>query len=110
MIFCALSQKFKILAIPKVLALENSYENGFMKKHIGKKLCTKSRFNWFFCTPSKKFKIPAIPNVLAHRKSYEKNAMVIYIAQSRGLIDFSHTISKIQNIGHSQRISSWEVM
>ncbi|RZR91988.1 hypothetical protein BHM03_00020217, partial [Ensete ventricosum] len=37
------SQKFKILAIPDVLAHRKSYEHGFMKKHNGHKLCTKSR-------------------------------------------------------------------
>ncbi|RWV91824.1 hypothetical protein GW17_00045857 [Ensete ventricosum] len=66
-----------------------------MKKHIGKKLCTKSRFNWFFCTPSKKFKIPAIPNVLAHRKSYEhgfvkKRDGHIYCTKSRFDRFFTH--------------------
>ncbi|RZR73061.1 hypothetical protein BHM03_00019667 [Ensete ventricosum] len=52
MIFRALSQKFKILAISNVLAHGNSYENGFVKKGDGHKLCTKSRakssFDWFF--------------------------------------------------------------
>ncbi|RWW50799.1 hypothetical protein BHE74_00042901, partial [Ensete ventricosum] len=37
------SQKFKILAIPDVLAHRKSYEHGFMKKHNGHKLCTKLR-------------------------------------------------------------------
>ncbi|RRT33444.1 hypothetical protein B296_00048980 [Ensete ventricosum] len=30
-------------------------------------------------------------------------------AQSRASIDFSCTVSEIQNTGHSQRISPWEV-
>ncbi|RZS27375.1 hypothetical protein BHM03_00060831, partial [Ensete ventricosum] len=51
-IFRLPSQKFKILAIPDVLAHGKSYEHGFMKKSNGHKLCTKSRvessFNHFF--------------------------------------------------------------
>ncbi|RRT66753.1 hypothetical protein B296_00008360 [Ensete ventricosum] len=43
-----------------------------------------------------------------------KNAMVINFAQShaqrRVSIGFSCTVSEIQNIGHSQRISPWEVI
>ncbi|RRT33037.1 hypothetical protein B296_00052931, partial [Ensete ventricosum] len=47
-VFCAPSRKFKILAIPNVLAHGKSYEHGFMKKRDGYKLCTKSRFDRFF--------------------------------------------------------------
>ncbi|RRT40429.1 hypothetical protein B296_00044176 [Ensete ventricosum] len=51
-IFCARSQKFKILAIPNVLAHGKSYVHGFVKKRDGLKLCTKSRtkssFDLFF--------------------------------------------------------------
>ncbi|RWW45533.1 hypothetical protein BHE74_00048620 [Ensete ventricosum] len=51
-VFCAPSQKFKILVIPNVLAHGKSYEYGFMKKHDGHKLCAKSRakssFDRFF--------------------------------------------------------------
>ncbi|RWV95752.1 hypothetical protein GW17_00041598 [Ensete ventricosum] len=90
-VFRALSQKFKILNIPNVFAHGTSYEHGFLKKHDGLKLCTKSRtkssFDWFFVHHLKKFKILAIPNVLAHGKSYEhgfmKNATVINFAQSQ---------------------------
>ncbi|RWW48051.1 hypothetical protein BHE74_00045913 [Ensete ventricosum] len=43
-----------------------------------------------------------------------KNATVINFpqsrAQSRFSIGFSCTISEIQNIGHSRRISPWEVI
>ncbi|RZS22547.1 hypothetical protein BHM03_00055341 [Ensete ventricosum] len=50
--FRSLSQKFKILAIPNVLAHGKSYELGFMKKHddhkLGTKSKTKSSFNRFF--------------------------------------------------------------
>ncbi|RRT32074.1 hypothetical protein B296_00056567, partial [Ensete ventricosum] len=42
-VFCAPSQKFKILAIPDVLAHWKSYEYGFTKKLDGLKLCAKSR-------------------------------------------------------------------
>ncbi|RWV79221.1 hypothetical protein GW17_00059678 [Ensete ventricosum] len=42
-IFRAPSQKFKILAIPDVLAHGKSYEHGFAKKRDGHKLCAKSR-------------------------------------------------------------------
>ncbi|RZS18823.1 hypothetical protein BHM03_00051147, partial [Ensete ventricosum] len=41
-VFRAPSRKFKILAIPDILAHEKSYEHGFMKKHIGHKLCAMS--------------------------------------------------------------------
>ncbi|RWW55917.1 hypothetical protein BHE74_00037398, partial [Ensete ventricosum] len=37
------SQKFKILAIPDVLAQRKSYEHGFTKKREGHKVCIKSR-------------------------------------------------------------------
>ncbi|RWV86958.1 hypothetical protein BHE74_00029791, partial [Ensete ventricosum] len=41
-IFCAPSQKFKIQAIPDVLAHAKSYKHGFMKKYDGHQLCAKS--------------------------------------------------------------------
>ncbi|RRT83501.1 hypothetical protein B296_00001445, partial [Ensete ventricosum] len=47
-VFCASSQKFKILAIPNVLAHGKLYEHGFTKKCNDKKLCAKSSFNQFF--------------------------------------------------------------
>ncbi|RWV95224.1 hypothetical protein GW17_00042168 [Ensete ventricosum] len=51
-VFRAPSQKFKILAIPKVLAHGKSYEHGFTKIHDGHKLCAisrvKSSFDRFF--------------------------------------------------------------
>ncbi|RZR90602.1 hypothetical protein BHM03_00018512, partial [Ensete ventricosum] len=51
-IFCAPSRKFKILAIPNVLAHGKSYNLGFVKKRDGHKHCTKSRaksnFDRFF--------------------------------------------------------------
>ncbi|RRT52956.1 hypothetical protein B296_00044491 [Ensete ventricosum] len=47
-IFCAPPRKFKILAIPNVLAHGKSYEHNFVKKRDDHKLCTKSSFNQFF--------------------------------------------------------------
>ncbi|RWW42686.1 hypothetical protein BHE74_00051739 [Ensete ventricosum] len=47
-IFRAPSRKFKILAIPNVLAHRKSYEHGFTKKFDDHKLFTKSSFDWFF--------------------------------------------------------------
>ncbi|RRT36991.1 hypothetical protein B296_00045055, partial [Ensete ventricosum] len=47
-VFRAPSQKFKILAIPDVLALGKSYEHGFTRKCNGHKLCAKSRSEWSF--------------------------------------------------------------
>ncbi|RWW04580.1 hypothetical protein GW17_00032189, partial [Ensete ventricosum] len=86
-IFCALSQKFKILAIPNIFACRKSYEHGFIKKCDGHKLCIRSRFDRIFMhhlarkvkilaipnvlAQAQKFKILTIPNVLAYEKSYE---------------------------------------
>ncbi|RRT70598.1 hypothetical protein B296_00014084 [Ensete ventricosum] len=93
-VFRAPPQKFKILAIPDILAHGKSYEHGFAKKCDGHKHCMKSRaessFDWDFVhrlgnskyrpivefrsvfhAPSRKFKILAIPDVLALGKSYE---------------------------------------
>ncbi|RWW38882.1 hypothetical protein BHE74_00055846, partial [Ensete ventricosum] len=47
-IFCAPSPKFKILAIPNVLAHGKPYKHGFVKKCDGHKVCTKSSFDQFF--------------------------------------------------------------
>ncbi|RZS28548.1 hypothetical protein BHM03_00062152, partial [Ensete ventricosum] len=77
-IFGALPRKFKILAIPDVLAHGKSYEHGFTKKCDGHKLCAKHaqiRVSICFCAPSQKFKILAIPDILAHGKSYEHGFM-----------------------------------
>ncbi|RRT34966.1 hypothetical protein B296_00026891 [Ensete ventricosum] len=46
--FFLLSQKFKLLTIPNVLALGKLYEHSFMKKCNSHNLCTKSSFDWFF--------------------------------------------------------------
>ncbi|RWW51356.1 hypothetical protein BHE74_00042309, partial [Ensete ventricosum] len=47
-VFHAPSRKFKILAIPDVLAHGKSYDHGFVKKHDGHKLYTESSFDRFF--------------------------------------------------------------
>ncbi|RRT44967.1 hypothetical protein B296_00039016, partial [Ensete ventricosum] len=47
-VFHAPSWKFKILAIPNVLAIRKSYKQGFATKHDGHKLCTKSYLDHFF--------------------------------------------------------------
>ncbi|RRT39607.1 hypothetical protein B296_00034425 [Ensete ventricosum] len=72
-IFCAPTQKFKILANHNVLAHGKSYEHGFAKKHDGHKLCTKSHaessFNRFFVHRLGNSKYwPIRTNVLAHGK------------------------------------------
>ncbi|RZR75227.1 hypothetical protein BHM03_00052364 [Ensete ventricosum] len=40
----------------------------------------------------------------------QKNVTVINFAQSRVSIDFSCTVSEIQNTVHYRRISPWEVI
>ncbi|RZS23399.1 hypothetical protein BHM03_00056316 [Ensete ventricosum] len=68
-VFRAPSQKFKIPAIPNVLAHWMSYEHSFMKKCDGHKLCVKSRrvvFRSIFHASFRKFKILVIPDVLPH--------------------------------------------
>ncbi|RRT32811.1 hypothetical protein B296_00055994 [Ensete ventricosum] len=70
-IFCAPSQKFKILAIPNILAHGKSYELGFTKKCFGHKLCVELqgvKFRSVFRVLFWKFKILAIPDVLAYWK------------------------------------------
>ncbi|RRT48869.1 hypothetical protein B296_00050079, partial [Ensete ventricosum] len=121
-IFCAPSQKFQILSIPNVLA-HGSYEHGFVKKYdsykVCSKSCTNSSFDRFFLHCLINSKILAIPNVLAHGKSYEHgfakkrgghSNILAHGKSNRVLIIFSCTILEIQNTGHSQRISPWEVV
>ncbi|RWV79302.1 hypothetical protein GW17_00059581 [Ensete ventricosum] len=57
-VFCAPSPKFKILAIPNVLAQAMSYEHGFMKKSDDHEFCSKSckvKFRSVFRAPSRKY-------------------------------------------------------
>ncbi|RWW13485.1 hypothetical protein GW17_00022788 [Ensete ventricosum] len=70
LVFHALSRNFKIQAIPNVLALGKSYENGFMKKFT-RKVKRKVKFRLVFRAPSQNFEILAILNKLVHGKSYE---------------------------------------
>ncbi|RRT36314.1 hypothetical protein B296_00056303, partial [Ensete ventricosum] len=60
-IFCAPSRKFKIQAIPDVLAHEKSYEHSFMKNCNGHKLCAKSSFKRFFMQRLKNSKYCPFP-------------------------------------------------
>ncbi|RWV92467.1 hypothetical protein GW17_00045158 [Ensete ventricosum] len=74
-VFHAPSRKFKILAIPNILAHMKSYEHGFMKKSDGYKLYAKSRakssFNHSFMHRLGISKYWPFKTVLAHGKSYE---------------------------------------
>ncbi|RWW53453.1 hypothetical protein BHE74_00040037, partial [Ensete ventricosum] len=72
-VFHALSRKFKIPAIPDVLAYGKSYEHGFTKKCDSHKLCTKSRSRvsiGFSCTVSE-IQNTGHSRRLARGKSYE---------------------------------------
>ncbi|RZS21753.1 hypothetical protein BHM03_00054434, partial [Ensete ventricosum] len=64
-VFHVASQKFKILAIPNIIAHGKSYEHGFMKKHNGHKLCAKSRaessFDRFFVHRLRNLKYWTLP-------------------------------------------------
>ncbi|RRT50426.1 hypothetical protein B296_00014734, partial [Ensete ventricosum] len=60
-IFYAPSKKFKILAIPNVLAHGKSYEHDFVKKRNGHKLCANLRFDRFFVHRLKNSKYWQIP-------------------------------------------------
>ncbi|RRT68424.1 hypothetical protein B296_00035783, partial [Ensete ventricosum] len=97
------------LAIPNVFGHGKSYEHCFVKKCDTHKLCTKSSFNWFFVYHLGNSKFKPFPTYLplGIRTSLvsRKNVMVINFVQShmqcRVSIDFSCTVSEIQNIGHS---------
>ncbi|RWW67518.1 hypothetical protein BHE74_00025030, partial [Ensete ventricosum] len=105
----------------------------FTKKCYGHKLCAKSSFNRFFVYRLENSKFKPFPTYLplGSRTSLvsQKKVTVINFAQShvqsRVLINFSCTVSEIQNTshsqhirqcseiqntGHSQRISQWEVI
>ncbi|RZR82669.1 hypothetical protein BHM03_00009133 [Ensete ventricosum] len=105
--FRAPFRKFKILAIPNVLAHWKSYELDFMKKCDGHKLYAKSSFDRFFVHRLGNSKFKPFPMFLPLGSCTslvsQKNAMVINFAQScmqsRVSIDFSCSISEIQNTG-----------
>ncbi|RRT35676.1 hypothetical protein B296_00038010, partial [Ensete ventricosum] len=90
----------------------------FVKKCYGHKLCAKSSFNWFFIYRLRNSKFKPFPTYLplgSHSSLVSrKNVMVLNFAQScaqsRYSINFSCSISEIQNTGHSQCISPWEVV
>ncbi|RWW46155.1 hypothetical protein BHE74_00047949 [Ensete ventricosum] len=80
-------------------------------------VASRVEFRSVFRAPSRKFKILANPNVLAHEPSFDRfyvhrlgNSkywpLPTYLPMSRVSIDFSCTISEIQNTGHSRCISS----
>ncbi|RWV86074.1 hypothetical protein GW17_00052075, partial [Ensete ventricosum] len=73
-VYRALSQKFKILAIPNVLAHWKSYEHDFMTEYDVHKLWAllraKLSFDRFFMHCLKNLKYQPLP-ALAHGKSYE---------------------------------------
>ncbi|RZS29403.1 hypothetical protein BHM03_00063134 [Ensete ventricosum] len=74
-IFRAPSRKFKILAIPDVLAHGKSYEHDFPKNSTVINVACRVEFRSVFRAPSQKFKILAIHDVLAHGKLYEHGFM-----------------------------------
>ncbi|RZS23463.1 hypothetical protein BHM03_00056404 [Ensete ventricosum] len=94
LVFRSPSRKFKILAIPNVLAHGKSYEQGFVKKCNVHRLCAMSRAKSSF------------DRVFMHHLRKSKYRPF----ETRVLIGFSCTISEIQNTSHSNRISPWEVV
>ncbi|RZS12612.1 hypothetical protein BHM03_00044080 [Ensete ventricosum] len=63
-VFRAPSPKFKILAIPNILAHGKSYEHGFVKKRDGHKSCAKSSFKQFFVLRLENSKYWSFPTYL----------------------------------------------
>ncbi|RWW75596.1 hypothetical protein BHE74_00016361 [Ensete ventricosum] len=84
-------RKFKILTIPDLLAHAKSYKHGFTKKCDGHKLCAESSFDRFF----------------VHRLGNSKYWSFLSYwptgshALSQVSINFSCTVSEIQNTCHS---------
>ncbi|RRT71519.1 hypothetical protein B296_00017897 [Ensete ventricosum] len=89
-----------------------------MKKYDGHKLCAKSRLDRFFMHHVRNSKFKPFPMYLPLGSCMSlvsrKNMTVINFAQShaqsRVSIGFSCSVSEIQNTGHSQNISPWEVV
>ncbi|RRT35459.1 hypothetical protein B296_00051816 [Ensete ventricosum] len=91
-IFLAPFMKFKILAIPNVLAYGKSYVYGFTKKYGGHKLCAKSYFDRFFVHYlSQKFKILVIPNILAHAQKFKILVIPNILAHGKS---YEHSFAK----------------
>ncbi|RWV95223.1 hypothetical protein GW17_00042167 [Ensete ventricosum] len=86
-IFHAPSQKFKILAIPNVLAHGKLYEHDFMKKRDGHYICMKSSFDRFLVHhlgSSKYWPFPTYYPMGSRTSMFSrKNVTVINFAQSR---------------------------
>ncbi|RWW69708.1 hypothetical protein BHE74_00022673 [Ensete ventricosum] len=98
-VFLAPSRKFKILAIPNVLAHGKSYEYGFMKKCDDHKLCTKSSVNRVFMHHIGNLKywlfLMYLPMGTRMSMVSRKNVTIINsITQNHVSIRFSCTISK----------------
>ncbi|RWV83403.1 hypothetical protein GW17_00054995 [Ensete ventricosum] len=108
-VFRLSSRKFKILAIPDILAHESSFDRFFMHHLRNSKYCHSRRINP--CLKS----LSVVEKIGSHANKVSlKNTMVINFARSRAQgrvwIGFSCIVSKIQNSGHSQRNSPWEVV
>ncbi|RWW83247.1 hypothetical protein BHE74_00008245 [Ensete ventricosum] len=92
-IFRAPSQKFKILAIPNVLAHGKSYEHSSTMKCDDHKLYIKSSFDRFFVhrlINSEYYPYPMCFPIRSHTSTIlRKNATVIKFAKSQVSIDFS---------------------
>ncbi|RWV98407.1 hypothetical protein GW17_00038754 [Ensete ventricosum] len=89
-----------------VLAHEKLCEHSFTKKYDGHELCTKSRINSsanrFFMHRLKNLKYWSFPAMGSNTSTVSrKNTMVINFTQSQVSINFSCTISEIQNTGFS---------
>ncbi|RWW38514.1 hypothetical protein BHE74_00056244, partial [Ensete ventricosum] len=119
-VFYAPSRKFKILAIPNVIAHEKSYEDGFTNKLDGHILCARSRVESsfdraFVCQlgNSKYWPFSAyLPMGSRTSTDSQKNVAVINFAGNRthcGVsIGFSCTVSKIQNTSHPDVLAYWK--
>ncbi|RRT83497.1 hypothetical protein B296_00001449 [Ensete ventricosum] len=92
-IFRAPSRKFKILAIPNVLAHGKSYEHGCTKKCDGHKLCVKLSFDRFFVhhlINSEYYQFRTYCPIRSRTSMIlRKNTTVIKFVKSRVSIDFS---------------------
>ncbi|RRT35681.1 hypothetical protein B296_00038008 [Ensete ventricosum] len=94
-VFLAPSRKFKILAIPNVLAHGKSYEYGFMKKYDDHKLCAKSSVNQYIGNSKYWLFLMYLPMGTRMSMVSRKNVTIINSnTQNHVSIRFSCTISK----------------
>ncbi|RWW44210.1 hypothetical protein BHE74_00050054, partial [Ensete ventricosum] len=113
-VFRAPSRKFKILAIPDVLAHGKSYEHGFMKKRDDHKLCAESSFDRFFVHHLGNLKYWFFSILLAHGKSYKhvfakKYHSHKHCSKSRAeSIDFSCTSRKFKILVFPVLLAHWK--